>query len=59
MYETTHTDGKTKGKINYTVWSDIYICPACSKEIKFWDVAVDKEKGEVRMAGLALTAKLL
>ena len=26
MYETLHTDGKTKGRINYTVWSDVFIC---------------------------------
>ncbi len=27
MYETLHTDGKTKGKINYTVWSEVFACP--------------------------------
>ncbi|MEI6737979.1 MAG: DNA methyltransferase, partial [Pseudomonadota bacterium] len=27
MYETFHTDGKTKGKINYMVWSDVFVCP--------------------------------
>lgn len=48
MYETMHTDGKTKGKINYTVWSDVYICPNCSQELVFWDVAVDKEEGKVK-----------
>jgi DNA-directed RNA polymerase subunit RPC12/RpoP len=48
MYETLHTDGKTKGKINYTVWSDVFVCPECSKEIIFWEAAVDKEAGEVR-----------
>jgi len=48
MYETLHTDGKTKGKINYTVWSDIFICPYCSNEYVFWDVASDKETGKVR-----------
>ncbi|MDR3362780.1 MAG: site-specific DNA-methyltransferase [Desulfovibrio sp.] len=48
MYETTHTDGKTKGVINYTVWSDVFVCPDCAKEIIFWDVAVDKEAGQVR-----------
>jgi predicted RNA-binding Zn-ribbon protein involved in translation (DUF1610 family)/predicted RNA methylase len=48
MYETTHTDGKTKGTINYTVWSDVFVCPDCAKEIVFWDVAVDKEAGQVR-----------
>ena len=24
MYETLHTDGKTVGRINYTVWSDVF-----------------------------------
>jgi DNA modification methylase len=48
MYETLHTDGKTKGKINYTVWSDVFICPNCSQEVIFWDVAVDKDAGKVR-----------
>ena len=48
MYETLHSDGKTKGKINYTVWSDVFICPNCSQEVIFWDVAVDHEEGKVR-----------
>jgi DNA modification methylase len=57
MYETRHTaDGKLQyridgkpiiGRINYTVWSDVFICPTCSNEIVFWDAAVDKEKGKV------------
>ncbi len=58
MYETIHVNkyGKPetgfggeiiKGKINYTVWSDVFICPSCGQEIVFWDVAVDKENGEV------------
>ena len=36
------------GRINYTVWSDLFICPACGREIIFWDAAVDKEAGKVR-----------
>ncbi|MEI6640152.1 MAG: DNA methyltransferase, partial [Chlorobium sp.] len=48
MYETLHTDGKTKGKINYTVWSDVFICPNCSGEVVFWEVALDKEAGKVK-----------
>ncbi|MDN5313451.1 MAG: hypothetical protein PWQ68_2425, partial [Thermoanaerobacteraceae bacterium] len=36
-----------KGRINYTVWSDVFICPNCSGEIIFWDAAVDKESGKV------------
>lgn len=47
MYETLHIDGKTKGKINYTVWSDVFICPNCSQELVFWDAAVDKDAGNV------------
>ena len=38
----------TKGKINYTVWSDVFICPYCGEEIVFWEVAVDKEEGSVK-----------
>ncbi len=58
MYETQHfikgevqkcSNGKpVMGKINYTVWSDVFICPECGGEIVFWDVAVDKEEGKVR-----------
>ncbi len=47
MYETRHTDGSI-GKINYVVWSDVFICPDCGGEIVFYDAAVDKEKGEVK-----------
>ncbi len=48
MYETLHTDGKTKGKINYTVWSDVFVCSDCAGEVVFWESAVDKEVGKVR-----------
>ena len=48
MYETLHTDGKTKGKINYTVWSDVFVCPDCAGEVVFWEAAVDQEAGKVR-----------
>lgn len=47
MYETTHEDGR-KGRINYTVWSDVFVCPECSREVVFWEVAVDKEAGKVQ-----------
>ncbi|HEC62273.1 MAG TPA: DNA methylase [bacterium] len=48
MYETLHTDGKIKGRINYTVWSDVFVCPECAGEVVFWKTAVDKEVGEVK-----------
>ena len=47
MYETLHVDGKTKGKINYMVWSDVFVCPQCTNEVVFWDVAVNKKTGTV------------
>ncbi|MDD5322452.1 MAG: DNA methyltransferase [Methylococcales bacterium] len=47
MYETWGTDGKTKGKINYTVWSEVFSCPECSGEIVFYDEAYDSESYKV------------
>jgi len=47
MYETKHEDGRI-GKINYTLWSDVFICPECSGEVVFWDAAVDKKVGKVQ-----------
>ena len=49
MYETQHADGKTMGKINYTVWSDVFVCPECTGEVVFWDVAVDMNVSEVKL----------
>ncbi len=42
MYETLHTDGKTKGRINYTVWSEVFTCPECAGEIVFFDEAFSR-----------------
>lgn len=47
MYETTHVDG-TKGRINYTVWSEVFACPNCGSEIVYLDVALDKESERVK-----------
>ncbi|QZT35200.1 hypothetical protein HUR95_08345 [Caldalkalibacillus thermarum TA2.A1] len=58
MYETRHvidgvpqTDSNgnpIKGRINYTVWSDVFVCPHCAEEIVFWEAAVDQDAGKVR-----------
>lgn len=48
MYETLHTDGKTKGRIEYTVWSQIYTCPECAGEVNFVEEALDPETKRVR-----------
>lgn len=47
MFETRHTDGSI-GIINYVLWSDVYICPNCGKEIVFWKSAVDVENGKIK-----------
>ena len=33
--------------MNYTVWSDVLICPNCGAEIIFWDNAIDEKAGKV------------
>jgi predicted RNA-binding Zn-ribbon protein involved in translation (DUF1610 family) len=48
MYETLHTDGKTKARIEYTVWSEVFTCPDCAGEVVFLDEALDSETKRVR-----------
>lgn len=58
IYETNPSDnqsssflGKTKGYINYTVWSKVVICPHCGISIVVWDRTItydfDKSIGSV------------
>jgi len=47
MYETLHIDGKTKGRIEYTVWSEVLSCSSCAGEIVFTDAALDEETQRV------------
>ena len=51
MYETNHVkeDGTIeKGRINYTVWSDCYICPDCGSEIIYYNEAYDKNNNAMK-----------
>ena len=48
MYETIHSDGETKGRIDYTVWSEVFSCPECTEEILFFEEALDQTSGRVR-----------
>lgn len=48
MYETLHKDGKTKGRIEYTVWSEVFTCPECSGEVNFLQEALDETTKRVR-----------
>lgn len=65
MYETIHSDGKTVGTIEYTVWSQIYSCPDCADQIDFNTDAFDqatmavKEHFPCPSCGAALTKRAL
>lgn len=52
MYETWHPHAdapdRVKGRINYTVWSEVFHCPNCSREITFLNEALDLETKRVR-----------
>lgn len=48
MYQTQHADGKTVGRIEYTVWSEVFTCPHCAGEVNFLDEALDEENQSVR-----------
>jgi 16S rRNA G966 N2-methylase RsmD len=48
MYETLHTDGKKKGFINFTVWSEVFSCPDCGGEVVFLAEALDRKTDRVR-----------
>lgn len=50
MYETLHSDGKTKGRIEYTVWSEVFTCPDCAGEVVFLDESLDKDSKRLRDA---------
>jgi len=64
MYQTNHTEDaentrngeqanlfnieNKKGKIQYTVWSDIFICPYCKNEHVLWNAAIDDNSGKLK-----------
>ena len=47
MYQTVHSDRETKANIQYTVWSDILSCQACTGEVVFTDAALDVDTKKV------------
>ena len=47
MYETKHGDSRLKGRINFTVWSDVFICQNCGGEIVYYQRAIDASTGKV------------
>lgn len=47
MYVTLDPKTKEPHQVTYNIWSDVFLCPNCGKEIVFWDVAVDTEQKKV------------
>lgn len=45
MYET-EVDGE-RAKVNYIIWSDVFICPSCGHEIVLWSESVDLKKNKI------------
>lgn len=53
VYETEVSQDRrllfnSKGTINYTIWSDVLVCPHCGNEIVFWDAAIEGNNGKVK-----------
>lgn len=47
QYATLFGGGSATGKINYTVWSDVFICPNCGEELVYYNLAFDKSKKSI------------
>jgi len=47
MYETQHLD-ESSGQIDYMVWSEVFSCPNCGREIVFIDEALDRDTKRVK-----------
>lgn len=64
MYSTVDAEGRERS-IDYTVWSEVFTCPACASAVVFYDVAFDEASGRVRdefgcaTCGAALTKSAL
>ena len=46
MYETKDKLGRI-GKIIFTIWSDVFLCPECAGDVVFWDSAVNIDASKV------------
>lgn len=47
MFETAHSDQKTIGHIDFTVWSEIFACQNCAGEVVFYDAAYDPKTNSI------------
>lgn len=46
IYNTKHSNDRI-GKINFTVWSQVFSCPNCNSEIVFFDATTNPDDGEM------------
>ena len=46
--KNTKRAGAARGTVNFVLWSDVFLCPECSTEIVYWNVAADSENASVR-----------
>jgi 16S rRNA G966 N2-methylase RsmD len=46
--EILESASNIKGKINFSVWSDVLICPYCNNEYVFFDLAFDRATKKVK-----------
>lgn len=46
-WTTGHVD-RRQGEVVYTIWSEVLLCPACSVALRYWDAAVDHDRGSIR-----------
>jgi len=41
LHETRFPDGR-KATINFTIWSDVLVCPYCLEEVVLWSASIDE-----------------
>lgn len=46
LYETVCPVTRHKANIEYTVWTELFLCENCSEEFSYWDGAVSYKLGE-------------
>jgi DNA modification methylase/predicted subunit of tRNA(5-methylaminomethyl-2-thiouridylate) methyltransferase len=47
LYGTRCPECLGPARVEYTVWSDVFACPDCSRELVFWQEAVDVDSGAI------------
>jgi DNA modification methylase len=46
VYKTTEGKSNRPCEINYSVWSEVFICEHCSKEYSYWESSVEYAPGD-------------